>query len=97
MAVSGVSDSSLVPLLRETPSPLSARHQLRLGRLGGDAARAEGAGSADWDTSVAEMVASAATRHDCHRDAVLAMCVAGTGAARTLVTCGRDAAVKVWK
>ena len=47
--------------------------------------------------SVAETVASAAARHDCHRDAVLAMCVAGTGAARALVTCGRDAAVKVWK
>ena len=46
---------------------------------------------------MAETVASAATRHDCHRDAVLAMCVAGTGAARALVTCGRDAAVKVWK
>ena len=97
VAVSGVSDSSLVPLLREAPPPLSARHQLRLGRRGGDAPRANGAGGADWEVSVAETVASAATRHDCHRDAVLAMCVAGTGAARALVTCGRDAAVKVWK
>jgi hypothetical protein len=49
------------------------------------------------DVSVAETVASAAVRHDCHRDSVLAMCVTGVGTARVLVTCGRDAAVKVWK
>ena len=42
-------------------------------------------------------IASAAGRHDCHRDAVLAMCVTGFGTGRVLVTGGRDAAVKVWK
>ncbi len=93
--VARVPDSSLVSVLRETPPALSARHAPR-GRLAGPLA--DGAGDGVKDTvSVAETVASAAARHDCHRDAVLAMCVAGTGAARALVTCGRDAAVKVWK
>ena len=93
--VARVPDSSLVPVLRETPPALSARHALR-GRLAGSLADGTGDGVKDT-VSVAETVASAAARHDCHRDAVLAMCVAGTGAARALVTCGRDAAVKVWK
>jgi phosphoinositide-3-kinase regulatory subunit 4 len=95
--VARVPDSSLVPVLRETPPALSARHALR-GRLAGPLADGTGDGVKDT-VSVAETVASAAARarHDCHRDAVLAMCVAGTGAARALVTCGRDAAVKVWK
>ena len=95
MPVARVPDSSLVPVLRETPPALSARHALR-GRLAGSLADGTGDGVKDT-VSVAETVASAAARHDCHRDAVLAMCVAGTGAARALVTCGRDAAVKVWK
>jgi phosphoinositide-3-kinase regulatory subunit 4 len=94
--VARVPDSSLVSVLRETPPALSARHALR-GRLAGPLADgAKDTGVKDT-VSVAETVASAAARHDCHRDAVLAMCVAGTGAARALVTCGRDAAVKVWK
>ena len=93
--VARVPDSSLVPVLRETPPALSARHALR-GRLAGPLADGTGDGVKDT-VSVAETVASAAARHDCHRDAVLAMCVAGSGAARALVTCGRDAAVKVWK
>jgi hypothetical protein len=97
VAVPGVADSSLAPLLREAPPPLSARHQRLAGRLAGDASGMANGGDGGGDGSVAETVASAAARHDCHRDAVLAMCVAGTGAARALVTCGRDAAVKVWK
>jgi phosphoinositide-3-kinase regulatory subunit 4 len=97
VAVPGVADSSLAPLLREAPPPLSARHQRLAGRLAGDASGMANGGDGAGDGSVAETVASAAARHDCHRDAVLAMCVAGTGAARALVTCGRDAAVKVWK
>jgi phosphoinositide-3-kinase regulatory subunit 4 len=61
-------------------------------------AAAAGAGlRAGGDGGVAEAIASAAGRHDCHRDAVLAMCVTGFGTGRVLVTGGRDAAVKVWK
>ena len=44
-----------------------------------------------------ESVASAAVRHDCHRDAVLQMAVVGVGMQRMLVTSGRDTAVKIFK
>lgn len=47
--------------------------------------------------NVGDQVAAAAVRHDCHRDSVLCMAAVGTGMQRMLVTCGRDAAVKVWK
>ena len=53
-------------------------------------------GQADTGCS-GERVASAAARHDCHRDAVLRMAVVGTGMQRMLVSAGRDTAVKVWK
>ena len=80
-----------VAVLRERPAAVKA-HGGHRGRSSlGDTT------SNDAPVSVAETVALAAVRHDCHRDSVLAMAVAGVGTARALVTCGRDAAVKVWK
>ena len=75
----------VIPVLRETPASAKPSGRGRETKTQSD------------DVSVAETVASAAVRHDCHRDSVLAMCVTGVGTARVLVTCGRDAAVKVWK
>ena len=79
-------DGAPVPILCEVP-PRPARGQ------GQGQGRERGAA----DDSVAESVAAAAARHDCHRDAVLAMATAGFGSSRVLITGGRDTAVKVWK
>ena len=79
-------DGAPVPILCEVP-PRPARGQ----------GQGQGRGRGAADDSVAESVAAAAARHDCHRDAVLAMATAGFGSSRVLITGGRDTAVKVWK
>ena len=49
VAVPGVADSSLAPLLRESPPPLSARHQRLAGRLAGDASGMANGGDGGGD------------------------------------------------
>ena len=75
------------------------RHEERAVTVGGRVARVmrEPRNAAGNAPGVAEAKANAAARHDCHRDAVLAMEAVGVGTGRALVTAGRDAAVKVWK